>query len=110
MRRVTPAKGQSEFGGLIQIARAAPWRGQRVLMRAWIKTTQADAAGMWLRIDAPGTPLAMDNMGNRTIKGSNGWSQHEIVLDVPRQAEYLVYGVMLIGGGALDCDNVEFTL
>ncbi len=108
LRRVTPANGQSEFGGLIQIARAAPWRGQRVLMRAWIKTTQADAVGMWLRIDAVDTALAMDNMGNRTIKGTTGWSQYEIVLDVPQQAEYLIYGVLLIGGGVLDFDNVEF--
>jgi hypothetical protein len=108
VRRVTPNRGQSEFGGLIQVARAAPWRGQRVLMRAWIKTLQADAGGMWLRIDAANTSLAMDNMGNRTIKGTTGWSQYEIVLDVPQEAEYLVYGVLLLGGGVLDIDNVEF--
>ena len=108
VRRVTPAKGHNEFGGFIQIARAAPWRGQRVLMRAWIKTIQADAGSMWLRIDAADNYLLMDNMGNRTIKGTTGWSQYEIVMDVPQRAEYLVYGVFLIGGGVLDVDNVEF--
>lgn len=110
LRRVTPAKGQSEFGGFIQVARAAPWRGQRVLMRAWIKTMQADAGALWLRIDAADDFLAMDNMGNRTIKGTTGWSQYEIVMDVPERAEYLVYGALLIGGGLVDVDNIEFVV
>ena len=35
-------------------------------------------------------------------------SLREIVMDVPQQAEYFVYGVLLIGGGVLDFDNVEF--
>jgi hypothetical protein len=41
VRRITPVTNTDEFGGFIQAARAEPWRGQRILMRGWIRTEQA---------------------------------------------------------------------
>lgn len=108
VRRITPIVDRNDFGGFIQPVRAAPWRGKRIAMRAWIKTEQADSAQMWLRIDAADNYLAMDNMDNRPIKGTTGWALYEIVMDVPDRAEYLVYGVFLAGGGRVDIDNVQF--
>lgn len=108
VRRTGPGVKPGDFGGFIQAARAAPWRGQRVAMRAWIKSEHADSGQMWLRIDAANDFLAMDNMDNRPIKGTTGWALYEIVMDVPLRAEYLVYGLFLAGGGRVDFDNVQF--
>jgi hypothetical protein len=108
VRRMAPDVRQGEFGGFIQVAQAAAWRGQRIAMRAWIKSEQADRGQLWLRIDAATGPLAMDNMDNRPVKGSTGWALYEIVMDVPLEAEYLVYGLLLSGGGRVDFDNVQF--
>lgn len=108
VRRTDPDLRPGEFGGFLQAARAAPWRGQRVAMRAWIKSEHADSGQLWLRIDAVDDFLALDNMGNRPIKGTTGWALYEIVMDVPLRAETLVYGLLLSGGGRVDFDNVHF--
>lgn len=110
VRRITPVASQDEFGGFIQAARAEPWRGQRILMRGWIRTERAMSANMWLRIDSNRRTLALDNMDRRPVRGTTGWAPYEIVMDVPPTAEYLVYGVFLIGDGRLDFDNVEFAI
>jgi len=108
VRRMAPDVRQGEFGGFIQVAQAAPWRGRRVAMRAWIKTELADRGQLWLRIDSANGPLALDNMDNRPVKGSTGWALYEIVMDVPMEAENLVYGLFLVGSGRVDFDNVQF--
>jgi hypothetical protein len=108
VRRTAPNVRPGDFGGFIQVALAAPWRGQRVAMRAWIKSEQADSGQMWLRIDSANDRLAMDNMDNRPVKGSTGWALYEIVMDVPMEAEYLFYGLLLGGSGRVDFDNVQF--
>ena len=108
VRRTAPNVRPGDFGGFIQVARAAPWRGQRVALRAWLKSEEADSGQMWLRIDSANNRLAMDNMDNRPVKGSTGWALYEIVMDVPMEAEYLFYGLLLAGGGRVDFDNVQF--
>jgi hypothetical protein len=110
VRRITPVTNADECGGFIQAARAEPWRGQRILMRGWIRTEQATSGNMWLRIDSARRSLALDNMDRRPIKGTTGWAPYEIVLDVPPTAKYLVYGVFLVGEGRVDIDNVEFMI
>jgi hypothetical protein len=103
----TPAKGV--FGGVIQASHAADaLRGQRVAMRAWIRTENAESARLWLRIDAADRVLALDNMEHRSESGTTEWSLYEIVMDVPDDAATLVYGVLLVGMGRMDVDNVHF--
>ena len=102
------AESKRDFGVLAQAAKAERWRGQRVAMRAWIKTENAESAQMWLRIDGVDHLIAMDNMDHRAIVGTTGWGLYEIVMDVPQEAATLVYGVFLVGGGRVDFDNVQF--
>jgi hypothetical protein len=108
--RVTPTRNTDEFGGLIQAARAEPWRGRRILLRGWIKTENAGYGAMWLRIDSNRRSLALDNMNRRPIEGTTGWTEYQIVLDVPATAKYLVYGAFLAGTGRLDVDNISFSI
>jgi hypothetical protein len=108
VRLVGNVSSKYDFGGLIQASRADAWLGKRLAMRAWIRTESADGAHMWLRIDAADRFLALDNMERRAVVGTSGWALYEIVMDVPQDAAYLVYGVFLEGAGRMVIDNIQF--
>jgi hypothetical protein len=99
---VGPAKGQ--FATLMQSVVADAFRGSRLRLTASLRTEDADAGTLWLRIDsASGTVLRFDNMMQRTsdgaLRGSAEWTQRSIVLDVPDEAASLNYGFFLQGYG-----------
>jgi hypothetical protein len=90
----------SGFGTYMHKIDAAPYRGKRVRLSAEIKTEALlHRAGLWLRVDGPSGPLAIDNMDNRPITGSQDWAYHRCVLDVAPEATRLAFGVMLGGSG-----------
>ena len=95
------------FGGVIQIVKADAWRGQRIVMRSWMRTEDAGTGQMWLRIDADDGVLAMDNMDDRPVTGTTDWRLYEIVMDVPKKAALLVYGAFVVGAGRLLFDSVQ---
>jgi len=45
-----------------------------------------DWAGAWLRVDAADGARALDNMNNRALRGSTGWTEAANVLDVGEDA------------------------
>lgn len=101
------------FGTLMQTCSAKEYLGKRVKMTGYVKTENVKGwTGLWLRIDGEkGTRcLAMDNMGDRKIKGTNDWKQYEIVLDVPKESKTLNFGALLSGTGTIWFDNIEFAV
>jgi hypothetical protein len=59
-------------------------------------------AGLWARVDGLGispTALALDNIQNRPIKGSNGQQRYEIVPDISEAAVGIALGILLDGPG-----------
>jgi hypothetical protein len=88
------------FGTYMHKIDAAPYRGKRVRLSTEIKTEGlSHRAGLWLRVDGPTQPLAMDNMDNRPITGSQEWAYHACVVDVSPAATRIAFGVMLGGRG-----------
>jgi hypothetical protein len=91
------------FGTLMKTVPAGNYLGERICLSAFIKSGNVTRwAGLWARVDGPGTPpkvLAFDNMQNRPIKGSNTWQRYEVVLDVPESAVEISFGVLLDGPG-----------
>jgi len=62
-----------------------------------------------MRVDGKGEDmLQFDNMGNRPITGSNGWSKISVVLDVPEESESISFGVLLAGAGKVWIDSIRF--
>src|SRR5215471_16702910 len=60
--------------------------GNRITTRrisAMVRTADAQWAGLWMRVDKGPNMVAFDNMQNRSIKGTSGWQEYEVVLDVP---------------------------
>jgi hypothetical protein len=69
-----------------------------------------ERTGFWLRVDGKGTsiPLAFDNMSSRPLKGTTGWAEYNIVLDVPDNADAIAFGVLLTGTGQVWIDDIRF--
>lgn len=99
------------FGTLMQKCKAEEFHGKRVRMSAWVKSEKVMSwAGLWMRVDGPeaSQPLAFDNMQSRPIKGTSGWSQHQVVLDVAPEAKDIAFGILLDGPGAVWLDEIKF--
>jgi hypothetical protein len=88
------------FGTLMRKIDAAPYRGKRVRLSTDIRTEALTMrAGLWMRVDGPKEPLAIDNMDDRPITGTTSWRRYECVLDVAPSATRIAFGVGLAGAG-----------
>ncbi|MDQ3927669.1 MAG: hypothetical protein M3328_00835, partial [Chloroflexota bacterium] len=52
--------------------------------------------------------LAIDNMGDRPVRGTTDWQKYELVLDIPGQASHLDVGAIITGNGTAWVD--DFTI
>ena len=101
------------FGTLTQGISAEAYRGQRVRYTGYVRTEKVEGrgVGLWLRVDGPpeGKPLAFDNMqtSRRAITGTTDWKEYEIVLDVPKEATAIYFGMLLTGKGTAWVDDLK---
>jgi erythromycin esterase len=94
---------------LVQAFAADSFRGKRVRMSAYVRTRDVGSIALWMRVDtAESSNVAFDNMAARPIKGTNDWTKHEIVLDVPADAADITFGVIASGGGQAWFDDFQF--
>jgi hypothetical protein len=110
------------WGTLYQFASASHLRGKRLEFSADVRTADVQlGANLFVRADdASGNAVAMDNMWfsyaedhgknhlvHRHLVGSNDWTTHRIVLDIPAEAAVISYGVALDGPGRVWIDNAQ---
>jgi hypothetical protein len=90
---------------MMQTTAADLYRGQRVRLSGWVKTKDATSGQLWLRIDGQGqgqgNMLGFDNMAKRAPTGTTDWQEYSVVLDVPKEASSLNYGMFLGGTGQM---------
>ena len=98
------------FGTLLQSCSPEKYLGKKIKMTGYLKTDSVKGwTGLWLRVDgADSHPLTFDNMHDREISGTTGWTKYEIILDVPANASNMVYGALLAGSGQIWFDNITF--
>jgi hypothetical protein len=97
------------FGTLMQQFDAAPYAGKRVRLSAWAKAANVDDwAGLWMRVDRGSTSVAFDNMQNRAIQGTTSWRSYSVVLDVPKDATRIAFGVLVCKTGTVWLNGVQF--
>lgn len=101
---------QDNIGYLQQIISAAEYRGKRLRLTGWIKTADANRAGLWLSIDSDRRLLGFDNMWNRSARGDTDWKQYSVVLDVPNEAVNIRFGTILSGKGQAWADDLRVEL
>jgi hypothetical protein len=52
--------------------------------------------------------VAFDNMQDRAITGTTGWQRYNVVLDVPKDATGISFGILLNGTGEVWLNSTKF--
>ncbi|UWZ82709.1 S41 family peptidase [Occallatibacter riparius] len=66
-------------------------------------------AGLWMREDADGQMLALENMQSQKVTGSHDWTEYRITLPLDAQAQELYFGVLASGSaGKVWADDLQF--
>jgi hypothetical protein len=106
--RVSASGGRGDFGTLMQSFTAANYLGRRVRFSATVRTLEVTGwSGLWMRVDGRGA-RAFDNMQDRRLRGTTGWTRADVVLDVHTRAESIHFGVLLDGTGAAELCQARF--
>ena len=108
------------FGAFMKSSEPGPssmleqFRGKRVKMSAQVKSNSITGwAGLWVRVDAATEEegeYAFDNMGDRPVKGTTGWTTYDLVLDVDTAGKRLVWGILMSGTGQVWITEPVFTV
>lgn len=103
------------FGTIMQSFEPVDYLGKKVKLTGSIKAVNIDNwSAMWMRIDGfkdgKNEVLGFDNMQDRQIKGTVDWKHYEIILDVPKEAKYISYGVLIGGTGKIMIDDFKFEI
>ena len=97
------------FVGVMQGFAADDYRGKRVRLSALVRSAEVEGwGGLWMRVDAEGKSVAFDNMQQRPIKGTQGWTPASVVLDVAENAEAISFGTLMSGKGQLWISKLSF--
>lgn len=92
-----------QTAALRQAFEAAPYYGKRVRFSGWIRTEGFEpmpggggpgGAGLMLTLDPQQAPPLHAN-----LTGTTGWEQRELVIDVPRNARFILIGLAVSGKG-----------
>ena|ERR1700674_2457959 len=99
------------FGTLMQSITAEQYHGNEVRLSGLVKSEEVTRwAGLWMRVDKGTDQLALDNMQNRPIKGTTGWQRYYVVLDVPKDATRIAFGILLDGPGEVWLNSTKFEI
>jgi erythromycin esterase len=106
-----PRYGES-YGSVAQIVDATPYRGQKVRLRAAVRTDVAgfgNQAHLWLDVYTKGSSPQTAPLDVQTPQGitTPKWKEIEIVQDVPKDADILSFGLALVGEGRAWLDSVS---
>ena len=97
------------FGTLMQQFDSKDYVGSRVRLMAWVKSENVNNwAGVWMRVDRGSKAVAFDNMQDRAIKGTTDWQNYAVVLDVPKDATGIFFGISLNQAGEVWLNSVKF--
>jgi hypothetical protein len=97
-------------GSFSVITRGIPidFRGSTIELRGYLRLQDISGnAGLWLRQDADGQMLSLENMQSQQVKGTHDWAQYRITLPINPQAQQLLFGVLVSGTGTVWADDLE---
>lgn len=104
-------RAEAQGSGILQQSvRADAYRGRRVRLSGWLRAVAGEGPGgvsrLWVRVDGAAGALASDYMNARPVAGTREWAPYTLVVDVPREAVGITFGVALTGGGQLWVDDL----
>ncbi|TMQ55703.1 MAG: erythromycin esterase family protein [Candidatus Eisenbacteria bacterium] len=81
--------------------------GHHVRLSGWIRTENvSDYAGLWCRADAGDAMVVFNNMERQPVKGTRGWQRYALELDIPANADHVVFGAQMPGTGRAWFDSL----
>jgi hypothetical protein len=105
--RSTTDEAATTWAALAQGISAQNYLGQRLRFRARVRTDDVTGwAGLWMRVDRGGKSVAFYNSSDKPIKGSTNWQDRSVTLDVPADADAIVFGVIDNGKGQVWIDSL----
>ncbi len=85
--------------------------GRTIELRGFLRTENVQgSAGLWMREDGPSGPVQFDNMQDRAITGTTGWTEYAIKLPLDSSADYVYLGVLLSGSGKVWADGLQLLI
>src|SRR5688572_32210975 len=111
IRTLTRKVLANQFGVLTQTVRADAYRGSRVRLSGWLRTSDVTGGGasLWLRSDGLGLQ-PFDNMEVRRLTGTEDWREVSIVADIPEDAVGMAFGVIMVSPGILWADDLRLEI
>jgi hypothetical protein len=107
VKREGKAPAPDSFLMLSQVFRSKDYRGKRVRFAGQVRTEKLDGeARLFMRVDTEDALHAIDNSGDRAVKGTTDWEKVEIVLDVPDADADIQIGVLASGKGTAWFDGL----
>lgn len=90
----------------------ANYSGKTIKLEGYmkIKNVENGFAGLLLRIDGNGSPLAFDNMQNQNISGTKDWQKYSTTLSCPEEADAIYIAGILSGNGEAWFDDFTLTI
>ena len=96
---ITADAGGTAFGS-VAYKLPATYQGDSITLEGYMKLEGVDKfAGLLLRVDGEGQPLAFDNMQQRNINGTIDWQQYRVTLPFSSNAKEVYVAGILVGKG-----------
>jgi hypothetical protein len=84
------------------------FEGDSLELRGFLRTERVtEFAGLWMREDSRSGTLHFDNMRERGLRGTTGWTEYSIHLPVDPKARDLFFGVLVAGTGKVWVDDLQ---
>jgi C-terminal processing protease CtpA/Prc len=82
--------------------------GKTIELRGFLRTADVRRmAGLWVREDGEEPALAFDNMADRPVKGTTGWTEYSVQLPIHADVRQVFFGVLLVGSGTVWADDLQ---
>jgi hypothetical protein len=109
-RSVRIERKADSAGSFSTLTKSLPmdFAGSSIEWRGFLRTEDvSDFAGFWMREDKDDASVEFDNMQNRQIKGTTGWTEYSIKLPLHPGAQKLFIGALLSGTGKAWVDDLQ---
>ncbi len=90
---------------------ANEFAGTTIEWRGFLRTEDvSNFTGLWLREDGESGSVAFDNMQQRQVKGTNGWTEYSVTLPLRSEAKQIYFGVLMAGTGKTWADDLQLLI
>ena len=104
----SPQQSQRNFGVVTFSSPAKGLAGKKVRYSGFIRTAsvQGGQAHLWFRADHQGAVKVFRNLGLGGVTGTSDWQKYSVEVDVPADADLIVFGGTASGSGTAWFDEL----